>query len=107
MRDLRTLNAEFLALRAALLNPDYDLLADNWSIIEDVKHLVEEYNAQCSGHRWNGNGLVELLLLRVRNKSRHVYAITVGMFPGYEKLDEQWSKEGMIDSNGYTWLRPW
>lgn len=104
-RSMKDLNTEFQILKRALLDPNYDLLEDQYRIIEDVRDFIKDYNEQ-STRKWNGSELVELLLLRLWNKSRHVFAITVAMFPDFENIDKKWKKSGAKDPDGFTWLIP-
>lgn len=104
-RTMQDLGREYQILYRALSDPNYDLIDDNYRIIEDVRDFLYDYNSQ-SLRGWDGSELVELLMLRVRNKSRHVFAITVGMFPGYDNIEEKWKAEGYVDPNGYTWFAP-
>ena len=105
MSAMTELNKEHAILRRTLLDPNYDLSTDNYRIIDDVYHFLEKYN-KVSCRPWDGKGLVDLMLLRVRNCSPHVYAITVGQFPGFEELEDKWDADGMTDPDGYLWLKP-
>ena len=105
-RSMKDLTNEYSILKRALLDPDYDLDDDNYRIIEDVRDFMKDYNQQ-STRKWNGADLVELLLLRVRNKSAHVFAITLAEFPDFANIEERWKKGGYVDSDGFRWLAPW
>ena len=90
-------------------DPSYDLIKNNYRIVEEVRDFILE-DCRISGRsyddRWLRNPLVEDLLLRVRNTSAAVYAITVGQFPEYDYLEEYWHRNGYRDITGYLWLAP-
>lgn len=94
LRDLCTIGD----LREALFDPDFDVSEDGWSIIELVKH--------CCGTDHRSRELIQQLLLRLVADSPHVYAITVGQFPGFEGIEAFWKTHGYYDTRGRLWLVP-
>lgn len=109
------IDAEFTQyekFREHLLDPDYSL-EEHSEIINDVKNYVDDlvntFDERVMGWQdmWNHiDELVILLLVRLRNLSPHIYAITEGQFPGYSFVSECWDSDGFKDTEGYHWLKP-
>lgn len=95
-----------------LLDPEFQF-QDGYGIIEDVKRAIGELSDHFAGTKEEFVMMCELsytvvdnLLVRLRNYSPHVYAITVGQFSGYDGIEDFWVKEGFHDTEGYQWLMP-
>ena len=87
-------------LREKLYDPSCDVIDKNYRIILLVKRL---YDAE-------KNDLVmeitQQMLLRLRESSPHVYAVTIGQFPDFAGIHDYWAENGCVDGRGFTWLLP-
>ena len=105
-REMRAMNAQYDDLLRRIHDPDYDLEETNYRIVEEVKYFLVKCRAMGIKKPEPMSPLVCDLLLRVRNSSAAVFAITVASFPGYENIEEWWKSNGYVDITGYTWLAP-
>lgn len=105
-QEIRAMDAQYDDLLRRIHDPDYSLEETNYRIVEEVKYFLARCRAMGIKTFEPMTPLVCDLLLRVRNSSAAVFAITVASFPGYENLEERWKSDGYVDITGCTWLAP-
>lgn len=105
---------ECFEIAEKLLDPDYNVRVNEYgygfNIIEPAKHLYDA--AQQTRNKYVIEASITMahqLLLRLLVESPHVYAITVGQFPGFDGFAEMLISEGAEDIEGFIWLipKPW
>lgn len=112
--DVEMVAEECFEITGKLLDPDYNVRVNEYgngfNIIEPAKRLFD------AAHQSRNSDVIEAamvmahqLLLRLVAESPHVYAITVGQFPGFDGFSEMLISEGAEDVEGFTWLipKPW
>lgn len=87
-------------LRDKLFDPDFDISASGWHIIEVVRDLRLQMKGDLIDE------ITQQMLLRLIQDSPHVYAITIGQFPEFEGIHNFWKKNGFYDTDGFIWLVP-
>jgi len=89
-------------LMGVVPNPDYDLVTDNFRVIESARYVNNEM--RYLPHKWIvvAEDVIFDALLRLRCEYPHVFAISIGQFPEYDGgLEQYLNEKGYIDSCGF------
>lgn len=106
--ELEMIAEECFDIAGDLLDPEYSIRAvDHESIIERAKYLYDTAQESGDGDTIEAAVvLVHQLLVRLLSESPHIYAITEGMFSGFEGFDKCLIHDGATDVEGFTWMIP-
>lgn len=87
-----------------LRDPGYDVSEGGFCVIDVAKRLYDNPERYLYTKEQIVN-FIELMLLRVVKLSPPVFAISIGQFPYFDKLEDYWKEFGYIDPDGFRWMR--
>lgn len=87
-----------------LRDPSYDVSEDGFHVIDIAKRIYDNPERYPYTEE-QITDFIEMVMLRVVQSSPTVFAISVGQFPYLDKIEEYWREFGLIDPDGFRWLR--